>query len=231
MNKNQLFTVHTKMADMISSNPNLLIILPRLNIPLGFGEKNIAEVCKSRDISVNFFLLICNIYTFDKYLPTLDQLEQADMQLWVPYLHASHTYYSQERLPHIKLHLDRITDRLGGKYAVVLKQFFADYCKEISSHFESEEKQVFPYIDQLLSDNKPVIHSVAHILEPHDAIMDRLYDLTQILYKYIPGDIVSEELMDLIFCVHQLADDLQKHALIEEKILLPYVERLEGGIK
>lgn len=228
MNKNQLFTAHTKMADMIASNPNLLIILPRLNIPLGFGEKTIAEVCESRDISVNFFLMICNIYTFDKYLPTIDQLEQADMQLWVPYLRASHDYYSKERLPHIKHHLDRITDRLGGKYADVLKRFFADYCKEVSSHFESEEKLVFPYIDQLLSDHKPEKHNVVEILEPHDSIMDRLYDLTKIVYKYIPGDIVSEELMDLIFCVHQLADDLQKHALIEEKILLPYVERLEG---
>ena len=70
MKANQLFTAHTKMADMIACNHSLLIILPRMNIPLGFGEKSIAEVCKSQNISVNFFLLICNIYTFDKYLPT-----------------------------------------------------------------------------------------------------------------------------------------------------------------
>ena len=230
MKANQLFTAHTKMADMIACNHSLLIILPRMNIPLGFGEKSIGEVCKSQNISVNFFLLICNIYTFDTYLPTIDQIENADMKLLVPYLHASHTYYTNERLPHIERHLSHISSRVDEKYAKVLKQFYADYCKEIINHFEDEEKEVFPYISQLLTETKPIKHSVHHFLESHDSIMDRLIDLTQIVYKYIPGDIINEELMDLMFCVLQLVDDLKKHALIEEKILLPYLKRLEGGI-
>ena len=47
------------------------------------------------------------------------------------------------------------------------------------------------------------------------------------LYKYIPGDDIAEELNELVFAVLQLSSDLQKHALIEEKILLPYISQLE----
>ena len=61
--------------------------------------------------------------------------------------------------------------------------------------------------------------------------MDKLNDLTQIVYKYLPGNVLPEETMEVVFDILQLAADIQKHALIEDKILTPYVDWLERRLK
>ena len=73
-----LFTPKMKLADIINSNPSLVLILQRFRIELGFGEKSVAEVCRANGISEQFFLLICNVYAFDGYLPSGDVLRRAD---------------------------------------------------------------------------------------------------------------------------------------------------------
>ena len=58
-------------------------------------------------------------------------------------------------------------------------------------------------------------------LKSHDNIRDKLSDLTQIIYKYLPGERLTEEMMELVFDILQLSRDLEKHALIEEFLLQP----------
>jgi regulator of cell morphogenesis and NO signaling len=60
-----------------------------------------------------------------------------------------------------------------------------------------------------------------HYQKSHDNIKDKLSDLTQIIYKYIPGERLNEEMMELVFDILQLSRDLEKHAAIEEMLLLP----------
>ena len=63
---------------------------------------------------------------------------------------------------------------------------------------------------------------------PHDNIEDKLSDLTQIIFKYLPGNVSPEDSIDVVFDIFQLSADLNKHALIEDRILVPYVEMLEA---
>jgi regulator of cell morphogenesis and NO signaling len=35
-----------KMSDLIGGNYPMLLVMSRFGIPLGFGEKNVKEVCK-----------------------------------------------------------------------------------------------------------------------------------------------------------------------------------------
>ena len=60
-----------------------------------------------------------------------------------------------------------------------------------------------------------------HYQRSHDNIKDKLTDLTQIIYKYIPGERLNEEMVELVFDILQLSRDLEKHAAIEEMLLLP----------
>ena len=62
-----------------------------------------------------------------------------------------------------------------------------------------------------------------HLSHNHSDLVDRLSDLTSIVLKYIPGDSLTEELNELVFGIMQLSSDLEKHALLEEKILIPYL--------
>ena len=97
----------------------------------------------------------------------------------------------------------------------------------MSDHFECEEREVFPYMQSLLAGGAERRRVSDLFTSKHSDLVDRLSDLTQIVYKYIPGDCMIEELNELVFAIIQLSEDLKKHALIEEKILLPYLSQLE----
>lgn len=218
------------MADLIAANHTLILVVPRFGIPLGFGEKSVEEVCRQNGQDVDFFLMVCNLYTFDDYRLEGDEwLERVNMEGIVPYLEASHRYYLNERLPHIERHLSHIAEHAGHQYVSVLGNFIEGYRKDVMVHFDYEERDVFPYILQLqhsqgTASTKPIATT---FLESHTDLVEKLSDLPQILYKYLPGSPVVEELNELVFSILQLSSDLEKHALIEEQVLMPYVSWME----
>ena len=95
MNQNStIYNRRMKMADLVASDISLLSILQRLNIALGFGEATVAEVCAQHNISVDLFLMICNIYSFRDYRPQIETLTNDDIRNITAYLRASHKFYS-----------------------------------------------------------------------------------------------------------------------------------------
>jgi regulator of cell morphogenesis and NO signaling len=213
--KRTLFTSRMKMADMIASNYDLILMLPRFGISLGFGEKSVKEVCRDYNVDDNFFLTVCNIYTFDDYRPDDEEISHIDNRMVAEHLRASHRYYLEERLPHLQHHLDHITER-AGKSGEILRKYYADYCREVREHVRHEEKN----LAQMMEEGSSARVS-DHYLKSHDNIRDKLNDLTQIIYKYLPGDSLNEEMMELVFDILQLSRDLEKHAMIEELLLVP----------
>lgn len=208
-----LFTGRMKMADMIASNYDLILMLPRFGIHLGFGEKTVKEVCRDYNLDSHFFLTVCNIYTFDDYRPDDEEVGRIDRILVAEHLRASHRYYLEERLPHLQRHLDHITEH-AGQSGEILRKYYADYCREVQEHVRREEKN----LTQVMEEGSKVSE---HYLKSHDNIRDKLSDLTQIIYKYLPGERLTEEMMELVFDILQLSRDLEKHAMIEELLLVP----------
>lgn len=206
-----------KMADMIATNYDLILMLPRFGIPLGFGDKSVKEVCRERGVDENFFLTVCNIYSFDDYTPDDEEMARIDCRLVAEHLQASHRYYTEERLPHMQHHLDHIADQVGQQSAAILKKYFADYCREVRDHVRHEEKNLAQMLEGIRENGK----MNEHYAKSHDNIKDKLGDLTQIIYKYIPGERLNEEMMELVFDIMQLSRDLERHAMIEELLLMP----------
>ncbi|MDR0743698.1 MAG: hemerythrin domain-containing protein [Tannerella sp.] len=222
-----LFSGKMKLADLISANHNLILMLPRFGIPFGFGDKSVAEVCTKYNIPADFFLLICNVYSFDSYIPDGKKVVSTDMRRLIPYLMASHNYYLKERLPHIEQHLNRIADHMDEKYGTVLRRFFAGYKNEVSEHFLYEEETVFPYIEDLVANQPCGTYRIHDFEKAHNDIEDKLNDLMQIIFKYLPGNVPQGDSIGVVFDIFQLSSDLHKHSLIEEKVLVPYVKLLE----
>jgi regulator of cell morphogenesis and NO signaling len=216
-----MFTGRMKMADMIASNYDLILMLPRFGIPLGFGEDSVRDVCRRYAVDENFFLTVCNIYTFDDYRPDDEEVAAIDNRLVVEHLQASHRYYIDERLPHLQHHLDHIAEGVGEQSAAILRKYFADYCREVRTHVHREEKNLMTMLD-----GKPAKGGHGHAMSEqfqrsHDNIKDKLSDLTQIILKYVPGDRLNEEMMEVVYDIMQLSRDLEKHAEIEEMLLMP----------
>ena len=210
-----------KMADMLASNYDLILMLPRFGIPLGFGEKSVREVCRDRGVDENFFLTVCNIYSFDDYEPDEEEMSQIENHMVVEHLQASHRYYTNERLPHLEQHLEHISKGVSERSAAILKKYFADYRREVRDHVRREEKNLALMLENIRN-GQPLSKSIGEQYQKsHDSIKDKLSDLTQIILKYIPGEHLNEEMMELVYDIMQLSRDLEKHAVIEEKLLTP----------
>lgn len=222
-----LFNEKMKLADLLLANPNLILLLSRFNIPFGFGDHKVAEVCNRHGVSASFFLMICNIYSSKNYMPTKEEILAADIDSLSKYLKASHQYYLDKRLPHIGGHLKKIADSMDKKIASVLTHFFNEYYDEVTAHFSYEEKVVFPYILELKTKGKSEDYHIESFTKAHTNIEDKLDDLTQIVFKYLPESIIPDEAVGVVFDILRLSEDIKKHSLIEEKILVPYVEHLE----
>ena len=221
-----MFTPRMKLADLIKANHNIMLLLPRFGIPLGFGEKSVQDVCAAHNVPVDFMLLICNVYTFDDYLPDIEQLAATNMQPLVPYLKESHRYYTGERLPHIEAHLHHIADRVEGKYGQILKQFYADFRREIEDHFKYEEQYDFPVLLSLQNGERRKRSQMSHSQRSHSGLVDKMNDLPQIVYKYLPGNVLPEETIELVFDILQLSADI-RHYLRRPTLAAPRVGSLQ----
>lgn len=225
--RNYLFSENMKMADLILIKPSIILLLPRFNIPLGFGDKSVKDLCMAHGISSGLFLMICNIYSFDNYVPSQDVVNSIDMSMLDCYLEKSHRYYLDQRLPHIANHISRIAGEMNNRAGEILKCFFEEYNNEVIAHFRYEEQNVFPHLNRLLSGEVADDYSITAYLPSHTNIEDKLDDLTQIMFKYLPEGVKTYETIGAVFDILQLSEDLKKHSLIEEKVLIPFVEHLE----
>ena len=58
---------------------------------------------------------------------------------------------------------------------------------------------------------------------------DTLSDLMNIVIKYLPADIDQENRIAISLAIIELSNDLNRHTLIEDRVLIPYVELLENA--
>lgn len=228
--KKTLFSKDTKFAELLTDDRRLLQLLSRFSIGLGFGDRNVEQVCLMNHVNTELFLMVCEIYSDNNFRPGQRELQHIDMGNLLSYLKASHLYYLDERFPHIEEHLQHIIDACGQKFGPMLSHFYDEYKKEVMRHIKYyEEEVVFPYIEALLNGQRTDSYKINEFEHNHTNIQDTLDDMMNILLKYLPGDIFPKERIEISLDIMELSDDLNCHSLIEERILIPYVESLENA--
>ena len=228
--KKTVFSKDTKLAELLAEDRRLLQLLPRFGIGLGFGDRSVEHVCQMNHVSTDLFLMICEIYSDSNFKPGQRELQRIDMSALLSYLKASHQYYLDERFPHIEEHLQHIIEACGQKFGPMLSHFYDEYKQEVMRHIQYyEEEVVFPYIEALLNGQRTDSYEINEFEHNHTNIQDTLDDMMNILLKYLPGDILPKERIEISLDIMELSDDLNRHSLIEERILIPYVELLENA--
>lgn len=224
------FSPQMKMADLVHVNYKNLSVLSRLGISLGFGEKTVDEVCKRYNVDVNLLLLICNVLLDTEMIPAEEQIAKCPVEQVVHYLQQSHQYYLNVAFPSIQHLLDRLVAACNETHGKALNRFFNEYRKEVESHLAHEDQTVFPYIMQLLNAPKKSRFSIRQYKDHHVNIETKLTDLKNIIIKYIPYDNTDNLRDELLVQLFHFEDDLNRHTLIEEKLLVPSVILIEQKI-
>jgi regulator of cell morphogenesis and NO signaling len=218
-----------KVADLLASDGNLLSILQRLGIKLGFGEATVADICNRYGISTELFLMICNIYSFRDYEPQIETLSNEDIMSITMYLRASHNYYRTICFPALHDNIHRMVKELDDVSRRLIDKFYDDYDNEVTNHFRYEEEVVFPYIEELFAKDgcKESPYSIGQFEHNHSNINGKLNDLKNIITKYLNEEYSSPLCFELLNDIYSVEKDLRKHSLIENRLLIPLVEKME----
>ena len=224
--KQDLFTEDMKLADVIIANHNLLYVFPRFGIGLGSGDQTVRQICESKNVSMSLFLLVCNIYTFDDYVPDPKILAQIPLTDLMKYLQNSHKDYLENRMPKIMNCIHDLVTCCNDKHGKTLIQFCEKYRQEVIVHFNYEEQIVFPYIEALIRGENPSGYKIKEYERNHSDLDSALTDLRNIMIKYLPDEFTIEKCCDVLIDLFLFESDLHKHTLLEDHILISLVEHI-----
>lgn len=222
-----MFSPGMKLSRLVDDNYMLLPVIERFGMGLGFGDIIVGEACRRAGVSEDFFLTICNIYTYDGYMPDGEALGRMSITELIGYLCSSHEYYSRLQIPRLKEKLDGLVYSCLRSHSALLSRFFDSYEQELANHFAYEDEVVFPYVRELASGSRLGGYSIDKFGENHGNIEEKLEDLKNIILKYLPAGCDEALRTEVLFDLYRLRDDLARHTMLENLVLIPLVSRLE----
>ncbi|MCR5709964.1 MAG: helix-turn-helix transcriptional regulator [Bacteroidales bacterium] len=217
-----------KMADLVERDFHLLGLLSRFGIEQSFGDRSVEQICSQSGIDADTFLLLCEVYASQDFHPTPEMLRDCSVPDILHYLHQSHDYYVNRSLVELAQSLSNLTAPCTDTQKRVIRKFFNDYRTELERHFELEEKQVIPYVANLLKGFHNTSDSIDRFEENHASIHETLSDLKNLIMKSLPDVCDNNLRVSVLMSVYNLQLDLDHHTCIEDEVLVPMVRMLES---
>lgn len=223
-----IYEQNDKMAELISSNSDLLQMMGCFGITLGFGDETVDEVCTKQHVDTMTFLTIVNFVINGYY--SIDHLKHISFDTLLTYLRTSHEYYTEYQLPQIreKLRVSVDSDHQVGRLII---KIFEEYARAVKRHLKYEETEVFPYVEELGRGVKRSNFYFDTYPQGQSNTNKKLKELRNIIVKYLPAD--GQHNFQLAGTLHDLANMekwLTQHGKIEDKILMPAIKLKEEEI-
>lgn len=217
------FSGKDSVIDLIQEDYNILPVLSRFNIPLGFQSKRIEDVCTENGIDTDVFLFIVNFILTGRI--DAERLPVVSPVAIVDFLHNSHDYFLKYKFPHIRQNLVSALEENHNDINPAIISFFDSYMEEVKKHFNYEEKRVFPYIKSLVNgDNSG--YSINLFKRHHDEIGEKLTELKNIILRFYTTS-MPNRMYDVLVDLYNAEEDLDSHNDIENHILIPLITMIE----
>ena len=223
-----------KLCDIVCSDDAMLQVLNRFEIPLGFGEATVQQVCDKHNVDCATFLCIVNvIHQGTSYIKDETTISITSV---IDYLRHSHHYFLNFRLPRIRKKLVKAMEMdANGKIQTLILRSFDEYALEMRHHMDDEDHKLFQYMTELLQGKCRENYNAMVFAEGHHPLNDshveaRLSELKNIIIKYYPAEqnnlLLNSALEDIFSCNKELTN----HCMIEDVILIPAILKLEKQI-
>lgn len=198
------------------------MVLSRFNIPFGFGDSTVAQVCEKHNVSASTFLAVCNLLSFGAANP-----RDVELDSLIGYLKRAHASFLEVSLPRIRQHLiEAINYSASDRVSYMLMQFFDDYVLEVKRHMDHENDEIFVYAENLMNGKRTPNLSISKFSANHGHMADKLQELKDLFiyhYNQAENTRLSATLFDIISC----EKDLMAHFEVENRLFIPAVEILE----
>ena len=224
-----MYEADDKMISLIKDNYDILQSLGRFGINLGFGDKTVKEVCEDQNVDAYTFLAIVN-FTINGY-KEFDDADRLSVSTLLHYLQASHEYFLNFKLPHIRKELTEALDEKDNLARLILK-LYDEYARDIHNHMRYEEKNVFPYVEALQKGEANEDYGIETFSKHHEQTDVKLRELKNIILKYLPSDLLhNNQLTAALYNLYDCETWLGQHAEVEDQIFIPAIRKLEQRAK
>jgi len=236
-------TPKTKIVDIINEDYTVMSILLRLDILPGYGEKTVSQIAEENNFDLDFFVNILAAYT-DPEFSNYEKLINIEVRHITDFLKKSHDFYKDEKIPELKKLFSKIIEQAVVKNNIkIIEHYFNSYLDEFYVHMEYEEKQVFPYaeeLDTILKTGKASDTFLEgfkkfsireYVVQHEDSTQEKLEDLKNIMMKYIPELKTYKTYYQVISKLYRLGKDLDTHMKLENKVLVPRLTLMASKIE
>ena len=227
---NKLFSENTKLADMIATNVRLLDVLPCFRIGLGFRDSTVKQACDEEGISAQMFLLVCNVYTFEDYVPDAKTIEQIQIADILSYFSASYNAYREIQRPKIIDPVIELTKTSSEPFRSIVSEFCKRYDETILAALNYEEQVNFPYVRAVLNGENPKKDEMSFSDATDGEQWIALSDLQNMLVKHMPdrSTVTLQKYRDLLCDIASYDYMTQRHILLNN-VLAEKVEHLKSA--
>ncbi|MCD7714027.1 MAG: LuxR C-terminal-related transcriptional regulator [Prevotella sp.] len=229
MKTTKAYEADDKMIAIIGDDYSFLQMLGAFGIKMGFGDKTVGEVCTAQQVDTFTFLAVVN-YTVNGYIAD-SIIERLSLATLLRYIRASHTYYLDFELPHIRTALLDALDT-SDNLAKLIVRLYDNLAQSIRGHMLYEEKTLFPYVEALLAGDLPANKMVETFSKHHAQTDLRLRELKNIIIRYMPAESQSNHrLMSALYDIYKTERWLHQHIDVEEDIFVPAIRCREEQCK
>ena len=219
------FTENSRLGDVLTEHYQILLLLSRFGISLGFGDKTVKAVCADNGVDCKTFLAVCN------YVASGDSslYHNVDIESMVRFLRLAQKYYLEFLLPELRTKLVSIVGSLpDSMFSALVIKLFDSYKEEVRKHLAYEDKVLFDYIQRLMDgeEDLPAL-SLASFIRQHDNIDTQLFELKNAMIRYFPAGENLREVNQVLYDIFAFEEDLKSHCEIEGDLFIPAVVELE----
>lgn len=226
----KLYSPYDKMSEIICDNYSLLQVMSRFDIPLGFGDASVEEVCESQQVDCRTFLAVIN-FVNKGHSRFSDSCEDLSVQALMHYLKNAHHYFLDFQLPSIRRKLlEAIDCSTDNEVTFLILKFFDMYVHEVRIHMNYEDMNVFTYVENLQKGIKDDNYNIDMFVRNHNHIDDKLTELKNIIIKYYPDNKKAYLMNAVLFDIFNCEKDLASHNNIEDHLFVPAVLQLEQNV-
>lgn len=234
MNNHVNYKVSDKVSSVIANDFRLLQVMSRFGISLGFGDKNIQEVCLECDVEPHTFITVINFVKNGGVDNDIDE-QTLDLRCMLHYLKRTHQYFLDYQFPKMRRDmLNAIDCSVKNEVAFLVLKFYDEYVEEVRKHMDFEEQVTFNYVERIL-EGKQIPKRKNNEVNPllshhHDEIEDKLMDLKRLFIQYYPQKNIDLDINDVVYELYRTQEDLLMHCKVEDCIFIPAVKYQEAQL-
>ncbi len=175
---------------------------------------------ESYPVGVSFFKKLEKLFRLEAEFESLNMTETEDVEL-LNYLYATHDFYLSKKLPEIEHFMFNLREETDDPLLLLLENYFEKFRSDLIEHIMFEERKIFPLLLNCDVSELAVYH-ILEDLDRHDhENEDELEMIMSVLedrLKHQPEAFGFGVLMNML---RQFLWDLQIHAKLEDKLLIP----------